>query len=152
MPQSATPKDLIIELDSPKKENKTYTNIKYLDKDDNEFINIDLPITDNKKPKLHNSTIIENKKPQTTSDTTNKEENQIILKLREFNEQEKVIKSRIILFITKELMGSTQRIEKIHIEDIIKLCRNNIGNKFLTPNKNIKFLLKDKKLYVRRIV
>lgn len=73
------PKDLIIELDSPKKENKTYTNIKYLDKDDNEFINIDLPITDNKKPKLHNSTIIENKKPQTTSDTTNKEENKILI-------------------------------------------------------------------------
>ena len=23
--------------------------------------------------------------------------------------------------------------------DIIKLCNNNVGNKFLTPNKNIKF-------------
>ena len=45
-------------------------------------------------------------------------------------------------------MGSTQRIEKIHIEDIIKLCSNNVGNKFLTPNKNIKVLVKDKKIYV----
>lgn len=77
-------------------------------------------------------------------------QNQIVLKLKEFNEQEKVIKSRIILLATKQLMGSTQGIEKIHIEDIIKLCSNNIGNKFLTPNKNIKFLIKDKKLYVRR--
>jgi len=79
-----------------------------------------------------------------------KQENEIILKLKEFNEQDKVIKSRIILLATKELMGSTQGIEKIHIEDIIKLCGNNVGNKFLTPNKNIKFLVKDKRLYVRR--
>ena len=47
-------------------------------------------------------------------------------------------------------MGSSEGIEKIHIEDIIKLCSNNIGNKFLTPNKNIKFLIKDKRLYVRK--
>jgi len=79
-----------------------------------------------------------------------KSENQITLKLKEFNEQDKVIKSRIILLAIKEIMGSTQRIEKIHIEDIIKLCDNNVGNKFLTPNKNIKFLIKDKRLYVRK--
>lgn len=78
-------------------------------------------------------------------------ENQIILKLKEFNEQEKVIKNRIILLATKQLMRSTQGIEKIHIEDIIKLCGNNVGNKFLTPNKNIKFLVKDKKIYVTRL-
>lgn len=75
-------------------------------------------------------------------------QNQIILKLKEFNQQEKVIKNRLILLVVKELMGSTQRIEKVHIEDIIKLCNNNVGNKFLTPNKNIKFLVKDKRIYV----
>ena len=73
---------------------------------------------------------------------------QIILKLKEFNQQEKVIKNRLILLVVRELMGSTQRIEKVHIEDIIKLCSNNVGNKFLTPNKNIKFLVKDKRIYV----
>ena len=77
--------------------------------------------------------------------------NQIILKLKEFNEQEDVIKKRIILLTTKKLMSSTQGIEKIHIEDIIKLCNNNIGNKYLTPNKNIKFLIKDKRIYVMRL-
>lgn len=75
-------------------------------------------------------------------------QNQIILKLKEFNQQEKVIKNRLILLVVRELMGSTQRIEKVHIEDIIKLCNNNVGNKFLTPNKNIKFLVKDKRIYV----
>ena len=79
-----------------------------------------------------------------------KSEEQIILKLKEFNGQDKVIKNRIILLAVKQLMGSTQRIEKIHLEDIIKLCNNNVGNKYLTPNKNIKFLVKDKKLYICR--
>lgn len=71
---------------------------------------------------------------------------QIVLNLKKFNEQEKIIKSQLILLATKQLMGSTQGIEKIHIEDIIKLCNNNIGNKYLTPNKNIKILIKDKRI------
>ena len=77
-----------------------------------------------------------------------KTKKQIVLRLKEFNEQDKVIKNRVILLAIKQLMGSTQRIEKIHIEDIIKLCSNNVGNKFLTPNKNVKVLVKDKKIYV----
>ena len=80
---------------------------------------------------------------QILMERTNK---QIVLNLKEFNKQEKVIKNRLILLATKQLMGSTQGIEKIHIEDIIKLCSNNIGNKYLTPNKNIKILIKDKKI------
>ena len=77
-----------------------------------------------------------------------KTKKQIILNLKEFNKLDKVIKNRIILLAIKGLNGSTQRIEKIHIEDIIKLCSNNVGNKFLTPNKNVKDLIKDKKIYV----
>lgn len=76
-----------------------------------------------------------------------KEKEQITLNLKEFNKQDKIIKNRLILYTTKELMGSTQGIEKIHIEDIIKLCQNNVGNKFLTPNKNLKVLVKDKKIF-----
>ena len=33
------------------------------------------------------------------------------------------------------------------IEDIIKLCSNNIGNKFLIPNKKVKILVKNKKIF-----
>lgn len=76
-----------------------------------------------------------------------KTEKQIILKWKEFNLQEKIIKSRLILYTVKELMGSTEGIEKIHIESIIKLCDNNIGNKYLTPNKKIKILVNDKKIF-----
>ena len=80
-----------------------------------------------------------------------KNANQTVLKLKEFNKQEKVIKSRIILMAIKDVMGSTERIEKIHIEDIIKLCDNNVGNKFLTPNKNVKVLIQNKKIYVIKL-
>ena len=78
-------------------------------------------------------------------------ENQIILNLKEFNKQNKVIKSRIILLAVKKINGGTQGIEKIHIEDIIKLYNNNIGNKYLTPNKYIKFSIKNKKIYIKKI-
>ena len=75
------------------------------------------------------------------------QENQIILKLKEFNKEEKVIKSRLVLYTIARLFGTTKGIEKIHIEDIIKLCGNNIGNKYLTPNKNTKVLIKNNKIY-----
>lgn len=72
---------------------------------------------------------------------------EIILDLKKFNSQEKVIKSRLILYTITRLFGTSQGIEKIHIEDIIKLCSNNIGNKYLTPNKKIKILVKNHKIY-----
>lgn len=72
---------------------------------------------------------------------------QIVLNLNEFNKMELVIKSRVILYTINELLGTTNHIEKIHIQDIIKLCSNNIGNKFLTPKKNIKILVKSKKIF-----
>ena len=75
------------------------------------------------------------------------DEKQIVIDLKGFNKQEKVIKSRLLLYTISRLLGTTKGIEKIHIEDIIKLCDNNIGNKYLTPNKNIKVLVKNQKIY-----
>lgn len=72
---------------------------------------------------------------------------QFIMDLRMFNKEDKVIKSRILLYTISRLFGTTKGIEKIHIEDVIKLCENNIGNKYLTPNKNIKILIKNHKIY-----
>ena len=72
---------------------------------------------------------------------------QIIMNLKYFNTEEKVIKSRLLLYTISRLLGTTKGIEKIHIEDIIKLCEKNIGNKYLTPNKNIKILVKNQKIY-----
>ena len=74
-------------------------------------------------------------------------EKEIVIDLKSFNNQERVIKSRIILYTITRLFGTSKEIAKVHIDDIIKLCSNNIGNKYLTPNKNIKILLKNHKIY-----
>ncbi|MBR0490825.1 MAG: tRNA lysidine(34) synthetase TilS [Clostridia bacterium] len=72
---------------------------------------------------------------------------QIIYDIGSFNMQDKVIKSRLVLYTIKRLMGTSNGIEKIHIDDILKLCEKNIGNKFLMPNKHLKVLVKNKKIY-----
>ena len=76
----------------------------------------------------------------------------IVLDLKKFNVQEKVIKSNIILYTITRLFHTTKGIEKIHIEDIIKLCANNIGNKFLMPNKNLKIFIKNGKIKISKEV
>ena len=89
-----------------------------------------------KTEEIYNEILISNK------------ENIITLDLKKFNNQEEVFKSRLILYAIKELKGSANGIEKKHLEDIIKLCSKNIGNKFLIPNKGLKVLIKDKKIHI----
>ena len=69
------------------------------------------------------------------------EQGHIILDLKEFRKQDISIKKRLILYTITKTIGTAQNIEKVNIDDIIKLCENNVGNKFLTPNKNIKILV-----------
>ena len=76
-----------------------------------------------------------------------KNDREIVLDLKKFNELDNIIKKRIILYTVSVLRGGSKGIEKIHIEDIVKLCQNNIGNKFLVPNKGLKVLVKDKKIF-----
>ena len=77
----------------------------------------------------------------------NNEEIRAILNLKEFNKLDNVIKSRLILYTISNLYGTAVGIEKIHIDDIIKLCKNNIGNKYLTPRKEIKIYVKKGKIF-----
>ena len=107
--------------------------------------------------KVYNDIVLEEEKQRTEKtakqdmkDIQNKE--YIILDLKGFNKQEKVIKSNIILYTITRLFHTTKGIEKIHIEDIIKLCANNIGNKFLMPNKNLKIFIKNGKIKISKEV
>ena len=74
-------------------------------------------------------------------------QNQIILDLKKFNNLELVIKRRVILYTINRVLGTTSGIEKVNIDDIIKLCNNNIGNKYLKPVKNIKIYIKKGKIF-----
>ena len=80
-----------------------------------------------------------------------KKEKQIALDLKQFNNLELVIKRRLILYTINELLGTTEGIEKINIDDIIKLCSNNIGNKYLKPIKNLKILVKKGKIFFEAV-
>ena len=74
----------------------------------------------------------------------------IKLNRKEFNDLDLIIRKKLVFYVINKLIGSTMGIEKIHVEDIIKLCSNNIGNKYLTPKKNIKVSLKNKQLYFEK--
>lgn len=66
------------------------------------------------------------------------EEERTVCNLKKFNQYDNVIQKRLIIrYITKTL-GNAKDIERVHIEDILKLCKNNVGGKYLTPNKYIK--------------
>lgn len=72
----------------------------------------------------------------------NEETESIKISGKEFSKIHIAIKKRIILYIINKLFGNTKQIEKKHVEDIIKLIDNNIGNKYLTPNKNLKISIR----------
>lgn len=72
----------------------------------------------------------------------------IILDGKKFRDLDIVLKSRVLLYTINRLLGSAQSIEKIHITDMIKLCDNNVGNKFLTPNKKLKIFVKKGKIFL----
>ena len=75
------------------------------------------------------------------------EKEEIILNLKEFNKLHEVVKSRIIIYTIKKVLGTANGIGKVHINDIITMCHNNIGNKHLLPNKNIKIAVNRGKMY-----
>lgn len=66
------------------------------------------------------------------------EDGRIVCNLKKFNELEDTIQKRLIIKFIMKTIGNVKDIEKVHIQDILKLCKNNVGGKFLTPNKNIK--------------
>lgn len=75
----------------------------------------------------------------------------IILDLKKFNKLDVLIQKKILIYAIKRIFGSSRGIEKIHLEDMIKLCNNNIGNKYLTPNKNFKIVIKNKQIILNSV-
>ncbi|MDR0978757.1 MAG: tRNA lysidine(34) synthetase TilS [Lachnospiraceae bacterium] len=76
------------------------------------------------------------------------DKNTIVLDLKMFNKEEQIIKSRIILLSFEKLGVSKNEIEKTNIEDIIKMCEKNIGNKYLIPKKGTKVAVKSGQIII----
>ncbi len=103
---------------------------------------------------------IEEKRMENTEDNEisikniNEEKNskkEIVLDLKKFNKLEYVIKSRVLLYTINRILGTTKGIEKTNVEDMIKLCEKNIGNKYLIPNKNVKIFVKKGKIFLSKL-
>lgn len=62
----------------------------------------------------------------------------LVCNLKNFNKLDIVIRKRLVLNLIIKVLGNAKDIEKVHVDDIIKLCENNVGGKYLTPNKYIK--------------
>ena len=65
--------------------------------------------------------------------------------IQEYNEK------RILIYAIHQVLGNSQNIEKVNIDDLINLCEKNIGNKYLKPNKNIKILVNKGKIFLNFI-
>ena len=68
-------------------------------------------------------------------------QNQLILDWKKFRNLENFMKKRIIILSIDKVIGNVQNIEKVNIDDVLKLCSNNVGNKYLMPHKHIKILV-----------
>ena len=71
----------------------------------------------------------------------------VVLNLKEFNKLDRVIQSRLILYTIEKAYGKYGSIEKVHIDAILQLCKNNVGNKFIIPKKGIKVYVKKGKIF-----
>ena len=58
-----------------------------------------------------------------------------------------LVRKRILIYTIAKVLGNSQNIEMVNIDDIIKMCEKNIGNKYLMPNKNIKILVNKGKIF-----
>ena len=76
----------------------------------------------------------------------------IVLNLKEFNLKDILIRKKILIYTISKVLGNSQNIEKVNVEDIIKMCEKNIGNKYLMPNKNIKVLVNKGKIFFEALI
>ena len=97
-----------------------------------------------------NTNNLQNKNDSSMPKAKNKVSNvtlgKIELHLLEFQKLEVSLQQNLILYTINKLFGNTKNIEKVNIDDIIIICRRNVGNKYICPNKNLKILIKNKKI------
>ena len=97
-----------------------------------------------------NTNNLQNKNDSSMPKAKNKVSNvtlgKIELHLLEFQKLDVSLQQNLILYTINKLFGNTKNIEKVNIDDIIIICRRNVGNKYICPNKNLKILIKNKKI------
>jgi len=70
----------------------------------------------------------------------------IELDLNEFQKLDLNLKQNLIIYTITKTLKSARNIEKVNVDDIIKMCSRNIGKKYIEPNKNLKVLIENIKI------
>ena len=97
----------------------------------------------NETQNIYNKIAIETFKENNKNDKTL---GKIELDLNEFQKLDLNLKQNLIIFTITKTLKSARNIEKVNIDDIIKMCNRNIGKKYIEPNKNLKILIENKKI------
>ena len=85
------------------------------------------------------------------NDENNDKNNMVCFNLKRFNSLHILIRKRLILKAIFNILGNAKDIEKVHIDDIVKMCENNVGGKFLTPKKYLKVTVKNHKIFIEKV-
>ena len=97
----------------------------------------------NEVENIYNKIAIETFKENSIEDKTL---GKIELDLNEFQKLDLNLKQNLIIYAINKVLKSARNIEKVNIDDIIKMCDRNIGKKYIQPNKNLKILIENKKI------
>ena len=77
--------------------------------------------------------------------------NDVVFSLKKFNKLPIFIRKRLILKGIFNVLGNAKDIEKVHIDDIVKMCENNVGGKYLTPKKYLKVSISNHKIFIEKV-
>lgn len=99
------------------------------------------------------SKIVKNEKEYINSETkkvynkiTKQSLGKIEMELKDFQKLNTALKENLVIYAITKLLGDARNVEKVNIDDIIEMADKNIGNKYMEINKNLKILIKNKKI------
>lgn len=80
------------------------------------------------------------------------DKSEISFYLNKFNKLDTNIKTNLIFKAIEQLKGNTKNVDKVNIDDVIKMCNRNVGNKHIIINKGIGAEIKNSKLIIKIII
>ena len=87
---------------------------------------------------VENNRYIDNEAEKVYNRIAKVEENKVTLSIKEINNLQVIIKSRVIIIAINQIQGDTKNIDNSNINEVLKLIEKNVGNKFILLNKNVK--------------
>ena len=95
-----------------------------------------------------NNQMISDEVEKTYNQLATETENKVEFELKDFNSLSNYLRKQILLKAIESLLGNTKNIQKVNLDDVIKMAQKNIGCKQIKINKNILTEIKKSKLII----